>query len=145
MSTSHMSKLLLKHEEAIAVALYLMTSKAAIEYERLPSGQLCITIDREGAALLKEELKPSYVFVQEGGSSSELYLHEYETKTGALAARINCASAGAYKTSAIVEISPFLRSLGGVFYTTAEALVATVPGLTLYGEGTAASEHPTVF
>ena len=65
---------------------------------------------------------------------SELYLHEHETKMAALAGRINCATAGAYKTGAIVEISPCLRSLGDGFYATAEALVGTVPGLTLYEE-----------
>jgi hypothetical protein len=134
MTKTHTAKLFLKDEDAIAVALHVMTSKAAIQYEHLPDGQLRITIDQPGAALLKEQSKPSYVYVQEGGSMSELYLHEYETKIGALAGRINCASAGAYKTGAIVEISPCLRSLGEVFYATAEALVGTVPGLTLYEE-----------
>lgn len=66
---------------------------------------------------------------------SELYLHEYETEMGALAGRFDCASDGAYKTGAIVEIPPCLRSFGKVFYATAEALVGTVQGLTLYGEG----------
>jgi hypothetical protein len=135
MTKSYTPKLFLNHEDAIAVALYVMTSKAAIQYERLPDGQLRITIDQHGAALLKEKSRPSYVYVQEGGSTSELYLHEHETKMGALAGRINCASAGAYKTGEIVEISPCLRSLGDVFYATAEALVGTVPGLTLYEEG----------
>lgn len=134
MTKTHTAKLFLNHEDAIAVALHVMTSKATIQYERLPGGQLRITIDQHGAALLKEKSKPSYVYVQEGGSMSELYLHEHETKMGALAGRINCASAGAYKTGAIVKISPCLRSLGDVFYATAEALVGTVPGLTLYEE-----------
>ena len=119
----------------MAVALYVMTSKAAIQYEELPGGQLRITIDQNGAAWWKEKSTPSYVYVQEGGSMSELYLHEYETRMDALAGRVNCASAGAYKTGAIVEVSPCLRSLGNVFYATAEALVGTVPGLALHGEG----------
>lgn len=132
MTKTHTAKFFLNQEDAIAVALHVITSKAAIQYEHLLDGQLRITIDPHGAALLREKSKPSYVYVQEGGSMSELYLHEHETKMGALAGRINCASAGAYKTGAIVEISPWLRSLGDVFYATAEALVATVPGLTLY-------------
>ena len=119
----------------MAVALYVMTSKAAIQYERLPGGQLRITIDGNGAALLKEKSTPSYVYVQQGGSMSELYLHEYETKMDALAGRVNCASDGAYKTGEIVEISPCLRPLGNVFFATAEALVGTVPGMSLYGDG----------
>ncbi|USX20595.1 hypothetical protein NHH82_00050 [Oxalobacteraceae bacterium OTU3REALA1] len=134
MTQTHTAKLFLNQEDAIAVALYVMTSKATIQYEHLPDGQLRITIDQHGAALLKEKPKPSYAYVQEGGSMSELYLHEHETKMGALAGRINCASVGAYKTGAIVEISPCLRSLGDVFYATAEALVGTVPGITLYKE-----------
>lgn len=116
----------------MSVALYLMTSKVAIQYERLP-GQLRLTIDQNGGAL-NGKLTPSYVYVQQGGSMSELYLHEHETELGALAGRVNCAADGAYKTGAIVEISPYLRSLGSIFYSTAEALVGTVPGLVLYGE-----------
>ena len=135
MTKTYTPKLFLNHEGAVAVALYVMTSKAAIEYDRLPGGQLRITIDQHGAALLKEKSKPSYVYVQEGGSTSELYLHEHETMVGALAGRLNCASAGAYKTGAVVEISPYLRLLGDVFYATAEALVGTVPRLALYREG----------
>jgi hypothetical protein len=134
MTQTYMPKLFLSHEDAMAVALHLMTSRAAIQYERLPHGQLRITIEN-GAALLDEKSTPSYVYVQEGGSMSELYLHEHETEMGALVGRLNCASAGAYRTGAIVEIPPCLRSLGNVFYATAEALVGTVPGLTLYGEG----------
>ena len=134
MTKTYIPKLFLTHEDAMSVALYVMTSKAAIQYERLPGGQLRITIDQNGAALLKEKSAPSYVYVQEGGSMSELYLHEHVTKMDALVGRVNCASAGAYKTGAIVEISPCLRSLGNVFYATAEALVGTVPGLVLYGE-----------
>ena len=134
MTKTYVPKLFLNHEDAVAIALYVMTSKVAIQYEHLRDGQLRITIDQHGAALLKEKSKPSYVYVQEGGSMSELYLHEHDTKMGALAGRINCTSAGAYKTGAIVEISPCLRSLGDVFYATAEALVGTVPGITLYKE-----------
>ena len=134
MTQTYISKLFLSHEDATAVALHLMTSKAAIQYEHLPGGQLRITIDQNGAALLDRKSTPSYVYVQEGGSMSELYLHEHETEIGALAGRVKCASAGAYRTGAVVEISPCLRSLGNIFYATAEALVGTVPGLVLCGE-----------
>ena len=116
----------------MSVALYLMTSKVAIPYECLP-GQLRVTIDQNDG-VLNGKLTPSSVYVQQGGSMSELYLHEYETELGALAGRVNCAADGAYKTGAIVEISPYLRSLGSIFYSTAEALVGTVPGLVLYGK-----------
>jgi hypothetical protein len=132
MTKPNMPRLFLSKEDAMSVALYLMTSKVAIQYERLP-GQFRLTIDQNCGAL-NGKLTPSYVYVQQGGSMSELYLHEYETELGALAGRVNCAVNGAYKTGAIVEISPYLRSLGSIFYSTAEALVGTVPGLVLYEE-----------
>ncbi|WP_070360706.1 hypothetical protein [Duganella sp. HH105] len=132
MTKTSASKIFLNQDDAIAVALYVMTSKGTIQYECLPGGQARITVDQESAALLKEKSAPSYAYVQEGGTMSELYLHEYETKLGALAGRFDCASAGAYKTGAVVEIAPCLRALGRVFYATAEALVGTVPSLVLY-------------
>lgn len=134
MTKSFVSKIFLNQDDAIAVALYVMKSKGTIQYECLPGGQARIAVDQEGTALLKEKLVPSYVYVQEGGSTSELYLHEYETELGALAGRVECASAGAYRTGAVVEIAPSLRALGTVFYATAEALVGTVPGLAFYAE-----------
>lgn len=135
MTKTYMPKLFLNHDELLAVALHVMTSQAEIPYERLSGGQLRIIIDPNGVTLLKEKSTPSYVYVQEGGSLSELYLHEYETKVAAMAGRVKCASAGAYKTGEIVEISPCLRLLGDVFFATAEALVGTVPGLALYRDG----------
>ncbi|MCU6502076.1 hypothetical protein LPN04_30210 [Rugamonas sp. A1-17] len=132
MTKTSVSKIFLNQDDAIAVALYVMTSKGSIQYECLPGGQARITVDREGAALLKENFAPTYCYMQEGGSTSELYLHEYDTKLEAIAGRVDCASAGAYRTGAIVEIAPCFRALGKVFYATAEALVGTVPGLVLY-------------
>ncbi|MYN17120.1 hypothetical protein GTP81_10190 [Rugamonas sp. FT107W] len=133
MTKSSVSKIFLNQDEAIAIALNAMTSKRTIQYECLPEGEVRITVDQEYAALLKEKSAPSYVYVQEGGSMSELYLHEHETKLGALAGRLDCALAGAYKTGAVVEIAPCLRALGSVFYATAEALVGTTPCLVFYG------------
>lgn len=134
MTKTSVSKIFLNQDDAIAVALYVMKSKGTIQYECLPGGQARITVDQEGAALLKENSAPSYVYVQEGGSTLELYLHEYETELGALAGRVDCALAGAYKTGAVVEIAPCLRALGTVFYATAEALVGTIPRLALYAD-----------
>lgn len=51
MTKTDTPKLFLNHEDAIAVALYVMTTKAAIQYERLPDGRLRITIDQNGVAL----------------------------------------------------------------------------------------------
>jgi len=134
MTKTSVSKIFLNQDDAIAVALYVMKSNGTIQYECLPGGQARITVDQESAALLKEKSAPSYVYVQEGGSTSELYLREHETEVRALAGRNDCASAGAYRTGTVVEIAPSLRALGMVFYATAEALVGTVPGLAFYAE-----------
>jgi len=128
------SKIFESERDAIAVALSVMVSKGAIHYEALPHGRVRLTVNQGDVTWLNEKPAPSYVYVQEGGSMSELYLHEYETEASAAASRVDCASAGSYKTGAVVEISPCLRALGDVFYETAQALVETVSDLTFYVE-----------
>lgn len=44
-----------------------------------------------------------YLLVQEGGTSSELYVHAWDTLEAAEQDRIDCAADGAYRTSEIVE------------------------------------------
>ena len=134
MSHTAASKIFESEREAIAIALYVMTSKGAIHYEALPHGRVRLTVDQANVAWLNEKPAPSYVYIQEGGSMSELYLHGHETEASAVAGRVDCASAGSYKTGAIVEIPPCLRALGAVFYETAEAIVGTVSDLALYVE-----------
>jgi hypothetical protein len=63
-----------------------------------------------GMAALFVILKPEkpmndtvYLIVQEGGSSSELYVHAWDTRKDAEQDRIDCASDGAYRTSKVVE------------------------------------------
>lgn len=43
-----------------------------------------------------------FLYVQEGGSSTELYLHAFDTKAQAIAGRESCAEA-AYRTSEIIK------------------------------------------
>jgi hypothetical protein len=131
MSHTAVSKIFQSERDAIAVALYVMSSKGTIRYEALPHGRVRLTVDQGDVAWLNEKPASSYVYVQEGGSMSELYLHGHETEASAVAGRVDCASAGSYKTGAVVEVPPCLRALGEVFYETAQALVETVPGLTL--------------
>ena len=56
MTKTYKPNLCLNDDDVMAIALFVMTSKAAIQYERLPDGQLRITIDRNGATLLKLSL-----------------------------------------------------------------------------------------
>ena len=132
MSDTAVSKIFESEQDAIAVALYVMTLKGAIHYEALPHGQVRLTVDQDDAVWLNEKPTPSYVYIQEGGSTSELYLHGHETEASAVAGRVDCALDGSYKTGAVVEVPPCLRALGEVFYETAEALVGTVSDLTLF-------------
>lgn len=58
----------------------------------------------------------SYVLVQEGGSSNELYVHAHATLIEAEDGRKSCAEA-AYRTSHALEVPPELAALGEVFYS----------------------------
>jgi len=46
---------------------------------------------------------PIQAYVQEGGSSAEIYLHLFDSEADAKAGRVDCAS-GAYNTSAITAV-----------------------------------------
>lgn len=59
---------------------------------------------------------PSYVVVQEGGSSSEIYISAHESREDAEAFRINCRDDGAYRTSGVFEVPSELASHGEALY-----------------------------
>lgn len=134
MSNTSVSKIFESERDAIAVAIHIMRSKESIHYEPLSHGQVRLTVDQANVEWLNEKPAPSYAYIQEGGSMLELYLHGHETEGNAVAGRVDCALAGAYKTGAVVEIPSCLRAMGEVFYETAQALVESVPDLTLYVE-----------
>lgn len=73
--------------------------------------------------------KPSYALVQQGGSSSELYLHAHPTRDEAEADRIDCALDGAYSTSEVVEVPAVLAALGEVFYAAVDEILGASTGL----------------
>jgi hypothetical protein len=73
------------------------------------------------AALLGAD--KSYVLVQEGGASNELYLHAHQSAGEAEADRVNCALDGAYRTSPVVEVSAVLAAVGEDFYTAIESIL----------------------
>lgn len=64
-----------------------------------------------GAVKAADELKPHYLVIQEGGSSSELYVHLHDTERSAKNDRKRCSNRGAYRTSPVVEIPPCLGIL----------------------------------
>jgi hypothetical protein len=132
MANAAVSKIFESEQDAIAVALFIMTSKGAVQYEALSSGQVRLTVDQADAIWFKEIPAPSYVYVQEGGAAGELYLHAHATEASAVAGRVDCVLAGAYKTGEVIQVPPCLRALGYVFYEAAQALVETVPDLKFY-------------
>jgi hypothetical protein len=66
--------------------------------------------------------KMSYVLIQEGGASDELYIHAHESMEDAEADRVECEENGAYRTSDILEIPSALADYPG-FYEQAEAVL----------------------
>ena len=58
-----------------------------------------------------KDAHPTWGYIQEGGSSSEMYMHWFDTPELAKAGRIECAQA-AYRTSEIFEISASMTALG---------------------------------
>lgn len=52
----------------------------------------------------------AYVVVQEGGSSSELYVHIRDTHADAVAHRIDCRDEGSYRTSEVIKVPDSLAS-----------------------------------
>ena len=48
--------------------------------------------------------KSAFVLVQEGGSSTELYLHGWDSQCEAERDRVDCTEQGSYRTSPVVEV-----------------------------------------
>ncbi|WP_434716088.1 hypothetical protein [Paraburkholderia sp. A3RO-2L] len=66
-----------------------------------------------------------YVLIQEGGTSTELYIHAHATRDDAEADREECETNGAYRTSEIIEV-PASLATHPAFYEIAEQLVRAV-------------------
>ena len=62
-------------------------------------------ISKDGIAIWPTLANPytTYVVVQEGGSSTEIYAHAYESREAAEYNRLSCAS-GSYRTSEVIEV-----------------------------------------
>lgn len=64
----------------------------------------------------------AFVLVQEGGISSELYVHSWDSFSEAEDDRVACSRDGAYRTSPIVEVPNRIANQEG-FYEAVEALL----------------------
>lgn len=89
---------------------------------------LVANLSAEQEALL-EKVSPGFVLIQEGGSSTEHYIHAHGSLEDAQDDRISCAQ-GAYRTTPVMEISPALSALGEDFYEAAEQLLYIQDDLT---------------
>jgi len=75
------------------------------------------------AVLVDEASSPAFMLIQEGGSSSELYVHAHSSEEDAIEDRYSCTEDGSYRTSPVVEVPPVVAALGEMFYETVEALL----------------------
>lgn len=117
------------NELATAVAIKLGLSGRPFTFGKTPRGKFTITVAYEDASLIADKPKPRYCLVQEGGTSSELYLHAHLTLQEAKKDRVSCAKDGAYNTSPIIEIPPVTAALGELFYEYAEKLIGATTEL----------------
>lgn len=90
------------------------------------SGKRGKSSDEPVSPAVKASERPVYVLVQEGGSSSELYLHAWETREDAEQDRIDCARNGSYRTSAVIEVPGALARQASFYDVVEEILRAAV-------------------
>lgn len=64
----------------------------------------------------------SYILIQEGGSSNELYVHAHETEKEAEADRLRCAEEGSYRTSPVMAVPKNLAQQDN-FYEVLESVI----------------------
>jgi hypothetical protein len=67
--------------------------------------------------------KPAFVLIQEGGSSTEQYLHWHDTLEEAEQDRYDCRDDGSYRTSPVVEVPAIFAALAGDFEEIVQAIV----------------------
>ncbi|QYY33702.1 hypothetical protein K2O51_31140 (plasmid) [Cupriavidus pinatubonensis] len=68
---------------------------------------------------------PHFVVIQEGGTSTELHLHSFNTAADAEQYRVGCVSDGAYRTSPCIQIAPSLAN-HPQFYEIAGQLIQAI-------------------
>lgn len=94
----------------------------SFKIEDVDGDELTLTLVSNGNPMTPEDAIV-YVLLQEGGSSSELYIHAHESREDAEDDRVRCEDNGAYRTSEIIEVPASLANHPS-FYSIAEQLVA---------------------
>ncbi|MEX3984320.1 hypothetical protein AB4Y45_35775 [Paraburkholderia sp. EG287A] len=87
--------------------------RQVFEFSDRDGNPVAIQVRRGGAVIVPDILvspyveKPSqsvFVVIQEGGTSTELYVQQFDSQDSAHDYRVECWSSGAYRTSPIVEV-----------------------------------------
>lgn len=96
-------------EEGLAAATF---DKATQSYqvEDHEGEMVALKMVSKGMPLTPDSDANVFVIVQEGGSSTELYIHEFEQREGAVNSRVHCAENGSYRTSEIIEVPASLAN-----------------------------------
>lgn len=123
------SKTFSDRDMAVAKAIQLALSNIPFTLDAATT----IEVREADAAALNGVRLDGFVLWQEGGSSSEMYLHAHETLKDAENDRISCADDGSYRTSTIVRIPAALAAMGELFYEAVEKLQNATNQLA-YGE-----------
>lgn len=67
--------------------------------------------------------KPAYLVIQEGGTSSELYVHASDSVVAAEDFREDCCKHGGYRTSSVIEVPAVLAAHGEDLYELIEEVL----------------------
>jgi len=108
--------------QALAMVVRLAATGTPFAFNKTDRG-FEVMVAPKDADVMKQQPRSSYMLVQQGGSSSEVYLHAHETEADAEVDRIDCAENGSYETSPIVEVPAPLVELGETFYETVQGIL----------------------
>lgn len=111
-------------QAALASVINLTSAEVRFEYDVIGDGKVRIQAGQEAKAILQQHSIKGYIVVQEGGSSTELYVHAHPTLADAEDDRQICAAAG-YRTSPVTEVPEVLLALGSIFYSALDAVVSS--------------------
>ena len=96
------------------------------DYEGDP---VALTLESGVEVLTPDSEDVVYLVIQEGGSSSELYIHTYDARKDAEAGRSSCEEGGAYRTSKDIIEVPASLAKHPMFYEVAEMLLGATTTL----------------
>ncbi len=114
-------------EESVATPLSAEQAKRVSDAVRVLTQSLSGIVSADQLAVVATllstpESEQSHLVVQEGGSSSEFYVHEFDTEADAQNHRIECEVGCSYRTGEIVSVPRWLAQAPG-FCDLAEQLI----------------------